>query len=106
MSTRSALSNCHVCLLEGNKTQRDGDSYIKTMKVSDIQNKKKWPKNTILITGDSILNNIEKSTLRKKFNVKVRAFLGADVKYMYDYLPLLRKGPKHVVLHKISTAEC
>ena len=30
--------------IEGNKTQPDGGSYIKPMKVSDIQNKKKWPK--------------------------------------------------------------
>ena len=65
-----------------------------------IDNKKKCPDNTILITGDSILNNIQESLLRKKFNVKVRAFPGADVRDMYDYLaPLLRKEPKYIILH-------
>ena len=70
------------------------------MKETYIQNKKKWPKNTVLITGDSILNNIEESSLRKKFNVRVRSFPGADVRDMYDYLqPLLRKEPKYIILH-------
>ena len=79
---------------------QDEVSYVKTMKDIDINNDKKWPKDTILITGDSILNNIEENTLRNKFNVRVRAFPGADVRDMYDYLkPLLRKEPKHVILH-------
>ena len=76
--------------------------YPKTMKETE-QNKKKWPKNPILITGESILNNIEEDILKKKFNVRVRAFPGADMKDMYDYLkPLLRKEPKHIILHVAS----
>ena len=85
---------------EENESQRKKDDYAKTMRDNDVQNRKKWPKNTILITGDSILNNVEESSLRKKFNVKVRSFPGADVRDMYDYIaPLLRKEPKHVILH-------
>ena len=62
--------------------------------------KKKWPSNTILVTGDSILNNIEENRLSKKFNVKVRSFPGADICYMYDYItPHLRKEPAYIILH-------
>ena len=62
--------------------------------------KKKWPSNTILVTGDSILNNIEENRLSKKFNVKVRSFPGADICDMYDYItPLLRKEPAYIILH-------
>ena len=65
-----------------------------------INKKKKWPSNTILLTGDSILNNIEESKLSKKFNVKVRSFHGTDICDMYDYIaPLLRKDPAYIILH-------
>ena len=60
----------------------------------------KWPQNTILITGDSILNNIQEHRLRKNFIVKVRAFPGANTRDMYDYIaPLLKKEPKYIFLH-------
>ena len=53
-----------------------------------------WPKGTVLITGDSILNNLQESRLNKHCNVKVRNFPGADVSDMYHFItPLLRKGP-------------
>ena len=65
-----------------------------------INKKKQYPPNTILVTGDSLLNNIEERRLSKKFNVKVRAFPGADVRDMYDFLePLIKKRPKYVILH-------
>ena len=67
---------------------------------AEFNNKRIWPADTILITGDSILNNIEESRLKKKFNVKIRAFSGANVRDMYDYLaPLLRKKPDHIIIH-------
>ena len=73
---------------------------VKNNEKENTNNKKKWPENTILITGDSILNNIQEDILRKKFNVKVRPFPGADVNDMYDYIaPLLRKEPKYIILH-------
>ena len=58
-----------------------------------------WPKNTVLITGDSILRNINERTLSKNFNTKVRSFPGARVSDMFDYLkPLLRKKPGKIIL--------
>ena len=58
-----------------------------------------WPKDTILITGSSILNGIDENRLNSKFNVKVRAFSGAYVDDMYDYLaPLLKKKPSVIIL--------
>ena len=45
-----------------------------------------WPKNTVLITGDSMLT-------------KFRSFPGARVSDMFDYLkPLLRKKPGKIIL--------
>ena len=59
-----------------------------------------WPQNTILITGDSILNNIQEHRLRKNFIVKVRAFPEANTRDMYDYIaPLLKKEPKYIFLY-------
>ena len=53
-----------------------------------------WPKDTILITGDSILNGLEENRMRNigKHTVKIRAFPGANVLDMYSYItPLLKK---------------
>ena len=59
-----------------------------------------WPENTVLIVGDSLLNNVDEKRLSRKFNVKVRPFSGACVGDMYCYIaPLLRKGPKYILLH-------
>ena len=58
-----------------------------------------WPPNTTLITGSSILSGIEENRLGK-YNVKIRAFPGACVDDMYDYLlPLLKKKPTYMILH-------
>ena len=60
----------------------------------------KWPHNTILITRDSILNNIQENRLQKNFSVKVRAFTGANICDMNDYIaPLLRKELEYIFLH-------
>lgn len=59
-----------------------------------------WPTNTVLITGDSMLNGIQEERLNKNLNVKVRPFPGAKVNDMYDYIaPLLRKMPTYIILH-------
>lgn len=59
-----------------------------------------WPKNTVLVASDSIFNNVEEHRLSKKYNVKVRAFSGATVTDMFDYItPLLRKKPDIILLH-------
>ena len=85
-----------------NPTQESKDPSQKVQENLErsIDEKKRYPDNTILITGDSILNNIEEKRLSRKFNVKVRAFPGADIRDMYDFLePLLKKRPTYIVLH-------
>ena len=58
-----------------------------------------WPQNTTLITGSSILMGVEENRL-KKYKTKVRAFPGAYVDDLYDYLaPLLLKKPSNIILH-------
>ena len=55
---------------------------------------------TVLIAGDSILNGIEESRLKRKYPAKVRAYPGASIGDMYDYLtPLLKKEPTFIFLH-------
>ena len=58
-----------------------------------------WRRNTTLIVGDSILSGVEESKLQR-YSAKVRAFSGARIDDMYDYLkPLLSKMPTNVILH-------
>ena len=58
-----------------------------------------WPANTTLIAGSSMLCGIDESRL-SRYKTKVRAFLGASIDDMYDYLqPLLKKKPSNVILH-------
>ena len=53
-----------------------------------------------MIVGSSILNGIDENRLNKKRNVKVRAFPGAYIDDLYDYLlPLLKKIPSYIILH-------
>ena len=57
--------------------------------------------NTILITGDSIINRTDEKRLSKKnSNFKVRYFNGALVEDMfYNLVPLMRKKPSALILH-------
>ena len=58
-----------------------------------------WSKGTTLITGSSIIMGLEENRLRK-YKAKVRAFPGALVDDMYDYLlPLLKKKPSNIIIH-------
>ena len=58
-----------------------------------------WPKGTTLIAGSSILMGIQERKLRK-YKAKVRAFPGATIDDLYDYLnPLLKKKPSNIILH-------
>ena len=58
-----------------------------------------WPRNTILITGDSMLSNINERTLSRKYKTKIRSFPGATVSDMFDYIkPLLKKRPDKIIL--------
>ena len=60
-----------------------------------------WPKNTILIAGDSMINGINEKRIPTNFkSVKVRCFSGATIDGMYfNLIPLLRKKPAALVLH-------
>ena len=68
--------------------------------VPTVIKSKKWPENTVLITEDSILNNLQENRLNRNFNVKVRCFPGADIDDMFDFItPLLKKAPSYIILH-------
>ena len=60
-----------------------------------------WPLNTILITGNSMINGIDKRGSRKKnSNVKVRYFNGALVEDMfYKWMVWMTKKPTALLLH-------
>ena len=61
---------------------------------------KPWPRNTLLIASDSIMNNIDESRLSRYMNVKVRPFSGSTVNDMFNYItPLLQKQPDYILLH-------
>ena len=65
-------------------------------------NNNTWPDNTILITGDSMLNQLDEKRLSNSVNrcVKVQSFPGATIEDMYSYItPLLKKVPKHIIIH-------
>ena len=68
------------------------------------QNRSVWPRNTVLITGDSMLNHIQERQLSTRgMPVKVRANPGATIDDMRHHLTaLLRKKPTYVILH-VST---
>ena len=58
-----------------------------------------WKKNTVLIVGDSMLNNIDERTLSKRYMTKVRCFRGSTVSDLHDYIKsLLRKKPDKIIL--------
>ena len=60
-----------------------------------------WPKNTILIAGDSMINGINEKRISTKFkSVKVRCFSRATIDDMYfNLISLLREKPAALVLH-------
>ena len=61
---------------------------------------KRWPPNTTLITGDSILNNLEERRMNKQYPVKIRQFPGPDIQDMFHYIsPLLQRMPQYIILH-------
>ena len=69
-------------------------------KNSMSSDKKAWPKNTILVISDSIMNNIEENRLSRSRNVKVRPFIVSTIEDMFSYItPLLKKRPTYILLH-------
>ena len=66
-----------------------------------------WPKNTVLIVGDSMMYGINEKRLSKQLNVKVRPHPGATTRDLYDHLKAhLRKKPDFVVLHVGANDAC
>ena len=58
-----------------------------------------WNKNTVLVFGDSMINNVDEGQLGKRYQTKVHSFSGATTTDLEDYLkPLLRKKPDKIVL--------
>lgn len=61
---------------------------------------KLWPEETVLLAGDSVLNDISSSMLSKKYNIKRKSFHGYTLIDMLACLSrLLRKRPTYVILH-------
>ena len=60
-----------------------------------------WLKNTILIAGDSMINEINEKRISINFKlVKVRCFSEATIDDMYfNLIPLLKKNTAVLVLH-------
>ena len=58
-----------------------------------------WNKNTVLVVGDSMIDNVDERQLGKRYQTKVRSFSGATTTDLEDYLkPLLRKKPDKIIL--------
>ena len=65
---------------------------------------RRWPEDTVLIAGDSILHGIDERKLKR--NIKVRVFPGSTIEELKIYLtPLLYKKPKTIIIH-IATNNC
>ena len=60
-----------------------------------------YSRNTIVIAGDSIINEVIEDRLRrKKHVVKVRNFPGANVEVMrHNFMPIIKKKPNHLIIH-------
>ena len=86
-----------------NSSRNNADFPNPLMSVNNVYNfdAHPWPKNTILIAGDSMINGINEKRISTNFkSVKVRCFSGATIDDMYfNLIPLLRKKPAALVLH-------
>lgn len=66
-----------------------------------------WPKDTILITGDSIISGLREHKFVGLGNKKVRSFPGATILDMKDHIkPLIRKKPSKIILHISTNNAC
>ena len=84
------------------KTDLVHEEIIRNRGKQNSNTNEKWPPNTILITGVSMINQLDEQRLSNSVNgcIKVRSFPGANIENMYNYLsPLLENEPKVIVLH-------
>ncbi len=81
------------------KDGRGITSPIKAVPANRRCDDERWPKDTVLIIGDSIVNGIEEERLRK-YNARVVPCPGSRIKDMYNNIsPLLKKKPSKVIIH-------
>ena len=91
---KEVRSNKHMCFLKDHREYID----LTDERATD---KHLWPKGTICIRGDSMLQGLDEHRLgRNKNNVKVRCFPGAQIDDMYSYCkPIILKQPSYIILH-------
>ena len=82
---------------------KDGNGITSPVKATprknDASDDDLWPRNTVLIIGDSMLNGIEEERLHK-YNMRVVACPGARIKNMYNNItPYIKKKPSKVIIH-------
>ena len=89
----------HSAFIQNKMNYYDGDK-------NNINVNEKWPKNTLVIASDSMMNNIDEKRLSRNINVTLRCFSGAKVEDMKNYInPLLKKCPDYVIIH-VATNNC
>ena len=83
------------------KARKPGTNYYKNIQeITDPD--EKWPDNTILVLGDSMINQMDEEKLSRssKKSIKVRAYGGHGVNDIYGKLDtLLKKNPSKVIIH-------
>ena len=73
---------------------------VKTFNHMESYADEKWPKNTVLIMSDSMMNQLEGPRLSKDFNVKVKAIGGCTIERMFSEInPMLQKEPDNIILN-------
>lgn len=73
---------------------------VKTFNYMESSIDEKWPKNTVLIMSDSMMNQLEGPRLSKDFNVKVKAIGGCTIERMFSEInPMLKKEPDYIILN-------
>ena len=81
---------------------KNGDGITSPVKAAPTNRKydeERWPENTVLIIGDSMINGIEEQRLRR-YNARVVPCPGATIKDVYRHItPLLKKKPSKVIIH-------
>ena len=83
------------------KARKPGTNYYKNIQEITDPNEQ-WPENTILVLGDSMINQMDEEKLSRssKKSIKVRAYGGHGVNDIYGKLDtLLKKNPSKVIIH-------
>ena len=95
--TSSASKDPTVELSEASQSPKSSSKQSRSK--TNMINNGAWPKNTVLIAGDSMLSNIDETKLSHRYHTKVRAFKGSSIEDLHDYLkPLLKKRPDKIIL--------